>query len=140
MKCFLFICVALLGTQSFAAKSYDLNHYRAFTKGGAVKVTVANSSKMELNYYGQNCAYAALASLIAKSFQIAEDKGVDYPEIIEVSNVRVSSPTNWVYQLQLTSGKFIFTTTLATNGSKCSASEASVSSKTTNLGSLHVIK
>lgn len=140
MKFLIFVAIAFFGAQSFAAKSYNLNDYRTFTRGGAVKVTVANSSKLELNSYGQNCAYAALASVIAMSFQIAEEKGVDYPEIIEISNVRVSSPTNWIYQLQLTSGKSIFTTTLTTNGSRCSASESTVSTKVNNLGSLHLVK
>lgn len=138
--CLLFFSIALVSTQSFAAKTYSLNDYRNYTKDGAVKVTVPSSSRTELNYYGKNCGFAALASVIAKSFSIAEENGVDYPEIIEINNVRVSSPTNWIYQLQLTSGKYIFTTTLTTNLSQCSASEATVSPRVTNLGSLRVVR
>ncbi len=133
LGCLLF---SMMSAPAFAAKFYNEYDYRNFTKGGAVKVTVERSSKMDLNRYGQSCGYAALASVVAKSFELAEQKGVDYPEIIEISFVRVVSPTPWIYQLHLTSGKNIFATTLNSQGSICNASESTVSTKVSNLCSL----
>lgn len=116
----------MLYSFAFAAQ-YTESDFKKLTANGAVTVNVSKSAKRDLNYFGSKCAKSALASLISKSFEVAENDGVDYPEIIDVKSANAVRPNEFVNLLHIVSSDLVFSIRIFWSVNSCYADEASIS-------------
>ncbi len=126
MKSSILALVFISGVVHAAPTKFTEADYKNYTRDNAVTISVNTTAAKSLNSLGASCAKAALASVISKSFLLAEENGVDYPEIIEVTNVKVIQPTPWVNGFNIQSGTTAFTVYVYPNSIPCLADQSSV--------------
>lgn len=126
MKTLIATLILISGTANASIEKYTEVDYNRLTKDEAVRVKVVRNAKKNLNYFGSSCAKAALASVISKSFALAEDDGVDYPENIDITNVLVAQPVPWINILHIQSGATTFSVTVHPSSIPCTGDEAKV--------------
>jgi len=133
----LFVALTSLAAQP---KAFTEAHYKHFKKNTGVELNISKNAAPVLNTYGASCAKAALASLTYSTFNLAEERGVDYPETIFVKNVKFVESMPGQTGFQLYSDKKIFSISMNPQAIPCIAYEATVSPEKINLKDLKPLR